>query len=80
MYVFYELTSRGDGPFLYTPYIPRKEFMAEVRNEHIQNHLEERKRIKSKTRRDKTPKHTIPVVHTPHGTYGSFSYVMDKLL
>lgn len=70
-----ELTSRGDSTFLDTSYISGKKFMAEVRNEHIQNHLEDTEyiNINSKNRQDKTPKNTAPFIHLSNVTHGSFS-------
>ena len=68
-----ELTSRGDSTFLYTSYISRKKFMAEIRKEHIQNHLEERESINSKTTQDRTPKTTIPFICILNITQGSFN-------
>lgn len=68
-----ELTSRGDSTFLYTSYISRKTFMAEVRNEQIQKHLEERKCTNSENRQEKTPKPTIPFIHIPNVTHNSFN-------
>jgi len=65
-----ELTSRGDSTFLYTSYISRKKFMAEVRNEQIQNHLAETECINSENRQDKTSKNTTPFhAHTKYNTW-----------
>lgn len=70
-----ELTSRGDGTFLDTSCISRKKFMAEVRNEHIQNHLEDIEyiNINSKNRQDKPPQDTTPFIHISNVTHGSFN-------
>lgn len=37
--------------------------MAEIRNGHVQKHLQERQRIHSKYRQDKTPQNTIPYIY-----------------
>lgn len=62
-----ELTSRGDSTFLYTSHISRKKFMAEIRNEQVQNHLKDKVFT---VNTDKTkPLKTLPCIHIPNITF-----------
>lgn len=51
-----KLTSRSNSTFLYTSYVSRKKLVAEVRNKHIQNHLEVTDILTVKNGQEKIPR------------------------